>query len=108
MTQRQVGNVIGVKKSFICQVEKGHKRLRYSAIRMLERFFRGVKPGELFLLLQQPEFDWLSTFAPGDANDPLATANPQEKDELRKFLAYLRFSQRFTDVPTAGGMREHR
>ena len=93
MKQSDLANKLDKSASLVSRWEKGERRPNQASLLQLSMIF-----GVPIQVLQQkagytPEFDWYASFlVPREQRgDMLLTASESEKEELRRYLLYLRF-----------------
>ncbi|MBI4302994.1 MAG: helix-turn-helix transcriptional regulator [Chloroflexi bacterium] len=80
--------------STVTRWEKGERRPKQASLLILSRLL-DIKIQTLQALAgHTPEFDWLSSLSarPGTKEDILQSATESEKESLRQYLHYLRFT----------------
>lgn len=104
MTQADLATQVARSVSSVCRWERGRRRPKHSVLLRLSAIL-----GVPVQVLQQkadytPEFDWLmsQTSAGEEEGDVLLTASEAEKEELRKYLLYLRFREAVGALPRRG------
>lgn len=93
ITQAQLAKAIDISSSLVSRIESGERRPSHRELLRLSEVL-GVR----VQVLQQkaghtPEFDWYAAFVSRkeDGKDLLLTATDEEKEELRRYLLYIRF-----------------
>lgn len=93
MTQAHLAKAIDKSSSLVSRIESGERRPSHREMLLLSEVL-GVR----VQVLQQkaghtPEFDWYAAFVSHkeDGKDILLTATDTEKEELRRYLLYIRF-----------------
>ncbi len=109
-TQKYIGRRAGrVTASYICQIEKAKAKPSDAFLQNLERALE-LRAGTLFVRIGKPPFDLIKTLLePKPAEgDPLADMKPHEREELIKYLNFLRVQAQIRRLlteqpPTQGG-----
>ena len=93
MTQPDLAKELAKSASLISRWEKGERRPKQASLLEMSIIF-----GEPIQVLQKkagytPEFDWYASFTKHeeDGRDILLKATNAEKEELRRYLLYIRF-----------------
>ncbi len=96
LSQRSLAKAIKKDATTIWRWEKGERRPKQVALRELSAIL-GIK----IQVLQSksgytPEFDWYASLSaePGSQDDILMNVSEEEKESLRQYLHFLRFSER--------------
>jgi transcriptional regulator with XRE-family HTH domain len=98
LSQNALAEYVGKKAATISRWENGERRPKQGSILVLSQVL-GIK----IQILQKkagytPEFDWYASFTAkvDTKEDILSSATKDEKESLRKYLHYIRFSEQIT------------
>jgi transcriptional regulator with XRE-family HTH domain len=92
MTLKDVARALGVSAAYASQVELGRTRISLRNLRLLAGFYE-VPPASLLIHLNLKEFDWLESLARPADSSILDTATPAERQELSRYLQYIRYTR---------------
>ena len=98
-TQAYIAARVDVTESYICQVERGKTRVSERVLQKLETALE-LRSGALFVRIGKPPFDLVKTLlepAP-PRTDPLTDIDPAEREELTRYLSFLRVQQRLRQL----------
>lgn len=93
-TQRDLAEKVSKDISTVGRWEKGERRPKQGSLLILSNLLR-IKIQTLQALAgYTPEFDWYASLSaePDSAEDILLSATEEERERLRQYLHYLRFS----------------
>ena len=91
VTQMYIAARVRVSSSYICQIERGTTKANDVLLRKLEGALE-LRYGTLFMKIGRPPMDLVKTLLEPENphGDPLSTITPSEKEELIKYLNFLR------------------
>lgn len=94
-TLKRVVREIGGTEAALSQVEKGKRGIAWVKLQKLAKLY-DVPEGPLLLKAGILSMDWVSTFFPPpetEQPDPFKTLGREERDELLRYLSFVRWRQ---------------
>ena len=109
LSQEALAGYVGKKTTTVCRWENGTRRPKQGALLALSNVL-AIKIQTLQRVAgYTPEFDWYASMAaqPGSEQDILLSVTDEEKEELRRYLHFLRFSQQLRSMRNTPSYKTH-